>query len=99
MLQDNKPPAVIYCRVSSDKHVEEGHGLSSQETRCREYARIKSYDVVGVYHEKGISGKLLDRVQMQAMLDFLKRSKKKQHIVVIDDISRLARSVEAHIAL
>lgn len=99
MLQDNNPPALIYCRVSSDKQVRDGHGLSSQETRCREYARHKGYNVVQVFHEQGISGKLLDRVQMQAMLGFLTKNKQHPHIVIIDDISRLARSVEAHITL
>ncbi len=28
--------AVIYCRVSSSKQLDEGDGLTSQETRCRE---------------------------------------------------------------
>ncbi len=38
--------AVIYCRVSSPKQVKEGHGLQSQETRCREYAKHKGYKVI-----------------------------------------------------
>ena len=37
--------AVIYCRVSSTKQRIEGDGLASQEVRCREYARMKGYDV------------------------------------------------------
>lgn len=92
--------AVIYCRVSSDKQVKEGHGLSSQETRCREFARHKGYNVVDVFSEEGVSGGLIDRPQMQSMLAFLRRHKKKtEHIVLIDDISRLARDLEAHIKL
>ena len=35
----------------------------------------------------------------QAMLKFLRTHKKKQHVVIIDDISRLARGLEAHIQL
>ncbi|MEM9469447.1 MAG: recombinase family protein [Pseudomonadota bacterium] len=92
--------AVIYCRVSSLKQVNEGHGLSSQETRCREYAKHKGYDIVQVFHEEGITGKLLERVQMQAMLHFLRQHKRQgRHVVIIDDISRLARDVETHIHL
>lgn len=92
--------AVIYCRVSSQKQVSEGHGLESQETRCREYAGHKNYEVVEVFHEEGVTGKLLDRPQMQAMLTFLKQHKRQQeHVVIIDDISRLARDMEAHIKL
>ncbi len=91
--------AVIYCRVSSAKQVTEGHGLSSQETRCREYARHKQYDVMESFLEEGISGGLLDRPKMQAMLKFLKAHKSESCVVIIDDISRLARGIETHIRL
>ncbi|MEZ5919417.1 MAG: recombinase family protein [Alphaproteobacteria bacterium] len=91
--------AVIYCRVSSQKQVREGHGLGSQETRCREYAKHKGYDVVAAFHEEGITGKLMDRPQMQEMLSYLRKHKKENPIVIIDDISRLARDIETHIHL
>ncbi|MCK5374324.1 MAG: recombinase family protein, partial [Alphaproteobacteria bacterium] len=73
--------AIIYCRVSSPKQVTEGHGLESQETRCREYAKHKGYKVLDVFHEEGITGKLMDRPKMQEMLSFLKKNKKENHIV------------------
>jgi site-specific DNA recombinase len=91
--------AVIYCRVSDPKQVRDGHGLSSQTTRCNEYAQHKGYEVVEIFHEGGVSGKLLDRPQMQAMLAFLKKHKRESYVVIIDDISRLARNIEAHIKL
>lgn len=99
-MKNNEKQAVIYCRVSSKKQVEDGHGLSSQETRCREYAKHKGYSVVGVYHDEGVTGKLLDRPRMKEMLSFLNQNKKKQsYVVIIDDISRLARDIETHIHL
>ena len=92
--------AIIYCRVSSSRQVSEGHGLSSQETRCREFAGHKHYKVVQVFHEEGVTGSLLDRPQMKEMLAFLKQHKRQQpHVVIIDDISRLARDMETHIKL
>jgi site-specific DNA recombinase len=91
--------AVIYCRVSSPKQVTEGHGLASQETRCREYAKLKNYEVTEVFRDEGLSGKLLDRPNIQAMLVHLKQHKKDGLIVIIDDISRLARNIETHIHL
>ena len=92
--------AVIYCRVSSKRQVEEGHGLASQETRCREYARHKRYDVARVFYDEGISGGLIDRPGMQEMLKFLRKHRAAQtHVVIIDDISRLARGLQAHIEL
>ena len=35
--------AVIYARVSSVAQMQKGHGLGSQETRCREFARMKGH--------------------------------------------------------
>lgn len=91
--------AVIYCRVSDVKQVTQGSGLGSQETRCREYARHKDYDVVHVFKDDA-SGGLIDRPGMQEMLSFLRKHKRREtHIVIIDDISRLARGLEAHIHL
>ncbi|CAD84147.1 MULTISPECIES: recombinase family protein [Nitrosomonas] len=91
--------AVIYCRVSSLKQVTEGHGLASQETRCREYAKHKGYEVVEVFHDEGITGKLLDRPNMKAMLIYLKQHRATRPVVIIDDISRLARDIETHLHL
>lgn len=96
----NHEKAVIYCRVSSQAQVKKGDGLASQETRCREYARMHGYEVVEVFYDEGISGKLLERAKMRELLNFLKRYQNKHnHIVIIDDISRLARDLETHIKL
>ena len=43
--------ALIYCRVSSSKQTKRGDGLQSQETRCREYAWYKGYEVAGIFTE------------------------------------------------
>ena len=44
--------AIIYCRVSSNKQVREGHGLEGQEKRCRNYASSKGYSVIKVFKEE-----------------------------------------------
>ena len=89
--------AVIYCRVSSAKQVEEGHGLASQETRCREYAARKGYAVAQVFHDKAVSGGLSDRPGVMAMLTYLQGVKGiGGAVVIIDDISRLARDMRVH---
>lgn len=95
----SKQNAVIYCRVSSERQVREGHGLNSQDTRCREYARVKGYIVTETFHDAAQSGKLLDRPQMKAMLSFLRKHQKDEFVVIVDDISRLARDIETHIQL
>lgn len=101
---DKKQQAVIYCRVSGAKQVREGDGLASQETRCREYAKYKSYDVVDVFTDD-MTGKAASRPGMQSMLGFLHMnaskgtSKGSEIVVIIDDISRLARGLTAHLEL
>ena len=87
--------ALIYCRVSSLKQVEEGHGLDSQETRCRDYAKRKGYDVIGVYHDKGVSGGMIDRPGMRQLLSFLLKQNEGV-AVIIDDLSRFSRDVMVH---
>ncbi len=96
----DKPKALIYCRVSSARQVREGHGLESQETRCREYSDRMGYEIVDVFHDQGVQGAIVDRPAMQLMLAFLRRhSRGDQFVVIIDDISRLARGLEAHLKL
>ena len=96
-MNDTKK-AVIYARVSSTKQVSEGSGLGSQETRCREYAKYKSYDVTDVFTDD-MSGGVTARPGMNAMLKHLRQNRSEKLVVIIDDISRLARGLEAHLAL
>lgn len=99
---DNTQEALIYCRVSSAAQVTKGHGLVSQETRCREFARMKGYAVAEIYRDEAVSGGVLDRPGMLAMLDYLRKRRAAnsgETVVLIDDISRLARNIRAHLDL
>lgn len=91
-------PAVIYCRVSSERQAKEGDGVRSQEQRCRSYTQMMGYDLVRVFTDDGISGALIDRPGIQELLSFL-RAQPVETIVVVDDISRIARDVMAHFQL
>ena len=95
-----KPKALIYCRVSSDRQVREGHGLEGQESRCRRYAQDHGYEVVAVFRDEGVSGGVIEREGMQTLLDFLEENKGQEEVVVlIDDIKRLARDLIGHFTL
>lgn len=96
-MTSSRAPAVIYARVSSTKQVKQGDGLSSQLTRCRVYAEQLGHEVVEMFTDD-ISGRLKKRPGIEAMLVFLKKQKR-QTFVIIDDISRLARSLDTHRAL
>ncbi len=92
--------AVIYCRVSSVAQMQKGHGISSQETRCREFARLKGYPVERVFTDGAVSGGIITRPGIQAMLAFLREKRKTgSYVVLIDDISRLARDIKGHLEL
>ena len=69
--------AVLYCRVSSNAQLRKGDGLGSQETRCRQYAQSKGFEVVNVFLDEGASGGMIDRPGMRAMLQFLKAQKQR----------------------
>lgn len=92
--------AIIYCRVSSDKQVNEGHGLDGQELRCRQFAAQKGYEVAVVFKDEGVSGGSIHRPGMSQLIKFLEDNAFEDDMVVlIDDISRLARDVQAHFEL
>ena len=88
--------AVIYTRVSSKAQVKKGDGLGSQERRCREFAAYKDHEVAEVFRDEGVSGGLVDRPGMKDMLAWLRKNRAAEPIVLIDDISRLARDTEVH---
>ncbi|GLO70465.1 hypothetical protein MACH17_19820 [Phaeobacter inhibens] len=86
--------AVIYCRVSSVAQLKKGDGLASQESRCREYARYKGYEVIEVFNDNK-SGGDASRPAMMALLTYLS-NQKETCVVIIDDINRFARDVVGH---
>lgn len=90
--------AVIYCRVSSDRQAKEGDGVRSQEQRCRSYAQMMGYEMLRVFTDDGVSGALIDRPGIQNLLAFL-RVQAQETVVIVDDISRIARDVMAHFQL
>lgn len=89
--------AILYCRVSSDSQVKEGHGLEGQETNCRRFAEAKGYSVVSVFKDEAVSGGNIERDGMDALLNFLEANKgSSDFVVIVDDIKRIARDVVAH---
>lgn len=91
--------AIIYCRVSSMRQVVEGHGLESQEQRCRNHAQSKDYEVVEIFEDDGVSGGLFDRPAMKNLIAYLDAHPLEKFVVIFDDLSRFARDVKVHIQL
>jgi site-specific DNA recombinase len=92
--------AVIYCRVSSTKQSTEGHGLDSQEYRCREYAKQKGYEVIKVFSDSFTgAGDFMNRPAMASLFGFLDKNIATNYVVVFDDLKRLARDTIFHLKL
>ena len=92
--------AVIYCRVSSKSQEEEGHGLESQETRCRQHAASKGYTVDAVFPDTITGGgDFMKRPGMVALLSFLDAQPDESYVVIFDDLKRFARDTRFHLDL
>jgi site-specific DNA recombinase len=93
-------PAVIYCRVSSKSQENDGHGLESQETRCREYAASKGYEVEAVFPDTFTGGgDFIKRPGMVALLSYLDAMPDQSYVVIFDDLKRFARDTRFHLDL
>ncbi len=92
--------AVIYCRVSSKSQENEGHGLESQETRCREYAKSKGYLVEAAFPDTITGGgDFMKRPGMVALLSYLDALPNENYVVIFDDLKRFARDTRFHLDL
>ncbi|MGJ8629104.1 MAG: recombinase family protein [Sulfitobacter sp.] len=95
-----QPKSVIYCRVSSRSQESEGHGLESQEVRCREYAKSKGYAVEAVFPDTITGGgDFMKRPGMVALLSYLDAMPDESYVVIFDDLKRFARDTEFHLKL
>ena len=94
-----KTKCLIYCRVSSERQVKEGHGLDTQEKRCRDYAHEKGYIIEKIFREEGLKGELFDRPQMKELIKYLDEHPDHQYVVIFDDLKRFSRDVIVHFKL
>lgn len=92
--------ALIYCRVSSKNQETDGHGLQSQETRCRDYATTKGYEFCAVFPDTITGGgDYLARPGMVALLSFIDAQPEETFVVVFDDLKPASRDTRAFLNL
>ena len=92
-----KKKALIYCRVSSTRQKVEGHGLESQEHRCRVYAEQKGYEVEEVFRDDYTGGgDFMKRPAMSKLLGYMDGKPYNTYTVVFDDLKRFARDTVFH---
>ena len=97
----NEPiKALVYARVSSKSQETDGNGLDSQETRCREYARLKGYHVEAAFPDTFTGGgDFMKRPGMVALLSYLDAQPSEKYVVIFDDLKRFARDTRFHLNL
>lgn len=79
-----------YCRVSTDRE-EQLSSLENQQDFFKQYAEKNNDVLVGIYADKGISGKsMLHREAFAKLLDDAERNK--FDYVAVKDVSRFARN-------
>lgn len=91
--------AIIYTRIGSVRQSRRAGQLRVQEDRCREYALYKGYDLKKIFSDEGFSGNSIDRPALKQMLTWLEKHKSEKPIILIDDVSRLARNLTTHLEL
>ena len=92
--------ALIYCRVSSAGQRDEGHGLESQEHRCRQRAEQLGLDVAAVFPDTmSGGGDFMKRPGMVALLSFLDAQPNERFVVIFDDLKRVSRDTRAFLDL
>lgn len=83
--------AVAYCRVSTDKE-DQLNSLGVQEEFFIGYCKDKSYELVKIYSDEGLSG--TKKKNRKAFLQMLQDAQEKRFdLLLVKDISRLARNI------
>ncbi len=89
-------PAIKYLRVSDKSQTTRGDGLNSQDVKCSEYANYLQSKVVRTFIDD-VTGSKQEREGMDDVIQFLRENKKTgPYLVLIDDVSRLARDIRVY---
>lgn len=78
-----------YIRVSTERQVE-GYSIDGQITQIEQYCQFNGYELVDIYADRGISGKSMNRPELQRMLNDAKNGK--LDCVMVYKTNRLARN-------
>ncbi|MEK7643612.1 MAG: recombinase family protein, partial [Patescibacteria group bacterium] len=91
---------LVYARVSTQRQVDEGTGLESQENRC-----IKDLCASGMPYVHSFldsytgEGDFMARPAMRELLAYIDARPGERFLVIFDDLKRFARDTEFHIKL
>ena len=87
----------IYIRVSTEEQVKYGYSINAQKDKLLSFSKIKDWNVYKIYIDEGISGKNLERKEVQNLIEDVKN--KIINNVLVYKIDRLTRSTKDLIEL
>jgi site-specific DNA recombinase len=88
---------IIYARYSSD--LQSPDSLEDQKRKCREYAEREGWEEIRTYEDAAASGSGLDRRGFQRLMIDCASVGKDFEVLLIDDTSRLSRSLADVVSL
>lgn len=80
----------MYARFSPRPNPSECESITAQLTRCRAYAEMLEYELIGEFEDAALSGKTMaNRLGLEAAL---KLARQKKAVLIVYSLTRLARS-------
>jgi site-specific DNA recombinase len=81
-----------YCRVSTELQKEKDNSIKSQIKFISDYCQFNNLELVNVFKDEGISGKISNRLGLNEMFEEIKRNK--IDILCVYSLSRLGRKLK-----
>jgi site-specific DNA recombinase len=91
-MNQAKPFAAIYIRVSTQDQALHGFSLDAQQDSLLNYAKVLGYEIFKIYRDEGKSAKDLKRPEMQQLLK--DAEEKKFQAIFIYKLDRFSRSLK-----
>jgi len=82
----------LYLRVSTTRQADEGNSLTTQEALLLRYAKQRGYAVADLYVDAGLSGKDMNRPELQRLLDDARSWR--FDVVLVWKVDRISRSMK-----
>jgi len=96
VTEEGKSRCALYLRVSTDQQVD-GNSLATQKAQLLRYTRDKGYVVTDVYVDAGLSGKDMNRPELQRLL--ADAAQRRFDIVLVWKVDRISRSMKDFLGL
>ena len=91
-MNQAKPLAAIYIRVSTQDQAQHGFSLDAQQDSLKNYAQVLGYEIFKIYKDEGKSAKNLNRPEMQELLKDAEQ--RKFQAIFIYKLDRFSRSLK-----